>query len=274
MSDWASRFRLAVIVLAAVVLAVSLPGCAARTKADRAEKAERDAEMRRPQGAWPLRDYADYQTDDVTLHFDGRKITVDVAPLAAYAEAADKIDALLPGLRPHYIFIEGRQPNAFAFWRYGRPVVAVNLGMLKLLGDDAAEWAAVVGHEVAHLHLRHQDQRREREDSSKTTTGILVAALMVLGIPFGPALADTAMTANDRGYSRDEEMEADTVGMELMRRAGYQPEAALRFQEKMASVSKGRGPMFFSTHPGWEERVANMRKSIPQPTTQPAPASR
>lgn len=261
-------------VFLVALLASNLMGCAARTKAERAEKAARDAEMRRPQGAWSLKQYADYQTDDVTLVFDGRKITVEIAPLAAYAEAADKIDALLPGLMPYYLFTEGRQPNAFAFWRHGRPVVAVNLGMLNLLGDDAAMWAAVVGHEVAHLHLRHQEQRREREDSSRTTAGVLVAVLMVMGIPFGPALADTAVTANDRSYSREEETEADLLGMELMQRAGYPPEAALRFQQKMATVSKGRGPQFLSTHPAWDDRMETTRRRLDETGASYAPAAR
>lgn len=246
-------------LLIVVLLAIAQIGCAARSKAERAEKAA--AKTHTP-GSWLLRDYADYQTDDVDLRVENRVLTVAVPPLRVYAEVAEKIVAVGPGIHPIFLIVEGKSPNAFAVIQQGHFIVAINIGMIELLAEDPTMWAAVIGHELAHLALDHQRQRTARQETSDATKGILAFALAVVGIPFGMLATDTAVTANVRSHSRDEERAADALGVEYLRRSGFDAAGALRFQDKMATVSKSTGPQFLSTHPTWEDRIENLRQLI------------
>lgn len=251
--------RLATVVLA-VAVALTQAACAARSRAERAEKAA--AQNRHP-GAWPVIEYADYQTDDVDLVVEQRKFTVPVPPLRVYAAVAERLIAHADGLaeapRPVFLITEGRSPNAFALYRRGHVVVAVNLGMIELLGVDEAMWAALIGHELAHFALGHGARRAERATQGDVATGVAGVVMAAIGIPFGALLADSAVTAADRRYSRDEEHAADALAVAYMRAAGFDPAGALRLQEKLAAAHEARGPWFLSTHPSGEERVARLK---------------
>ena len=206
----ASRWQ---ALLLAVLLGLTQTGCAARSKAERAEKA---AARQQKMGVWLLSEYFDYQTDEVDLRIEKRVHTLAVPPLQVYAEVADKIVAAGPGIRPVFLIVEGRSPNAFATTQRGHPMVAVNFAMIELLGVDQSMWAALIGHELAHLSLDHQSQQSGRRDSSDVAKGALAVALAVVGIPFGLLATDTAATAAVRSYSRADERSADAVGVEYL----------------------------------------------------------
>ena len=129
------------------------------------------------------------------------------------------------------------------------------------LSDD--EIAAVMGHEIAHALREHG-----REAMSKAY-GIEMAkqgagALLGLGQD-SMALADTVVQYSlTLPNSRDNENEADLIGLELAARAGYNPNAAITLWNKMSKASEGAPPEFMSTHPASSSRIASLQAAIPK----------
>lgn len=199
----------------------------------------------------------------------------DVAPspppaqARALIEITAKVADAVGTLQPELLIVEGEVPNAFAYTEDGTAVIAVNTAMLNLLGDDRDACAALIGHELAHFYLRHQAQRRNREQERDGQGGVLGMLLSLTGLPFASAIADLATIAVERGYTREEELLADRIGMDYMARAGFDPQGALRLQEKLTAAG-GSGLPFFSTHPTGPERVAAMRAELGLPPQVPA----
>ncbi|ALF59389.1 M48 family metallopeptidase [Psychrobacter urativorans] len=131
------------------------------------------------------------------------------------------------------------------------------------LTDD--EIAAIMGHEMAHALREHSRERLSREYA--TQTGIGVAA-SVFGLSQGQA--QLANLAGDYGlslpHSRTQESEADQIGLELMARAGYNPQAAVTLWQKMQRASQGEPPQFLSTHPTSSNRIAQLQSLMPKVT--------
>ncbi len=129
------------------------------------------------------------------------------------------------------------------------------------LSDD--EIAAIMGHEMSHALREHSRERLSREYA--TQTGIGVAA-SVFGLSQGQA--ELANLAGDFGlsrpHSRTQESEADQIGLELMARAGYNPQAAISLWQKMQRASQGEPPQFLSTHPTSGNRIAQMQALMPK----------
>ena len=102
--------------------------------------------------------------------------------------------------------------------------------------------------------------------SRAIATSIGVVAVGVAADNSAAAMAGAAMAANvalELPNSRTAESEADTIGMELATRAGYDPEAAVTLWQKMGSLSEQRPPEFLSTHPEPANRQAALQKQIP-----------
>ncbi|MFM8440929.1 MAG: M48 family metallopeptidase [Acidobacteriota bacterium] len=136
--------------------------------------------------------------------------------------------------------------------------VFVPLGMAKLLGDEKGLWAAVLGHELGHNIQRHHyrsylraEQRRRQIEyyRQRAAAGDSNANWALLGARIGAAIADTKL-------SRDDEHEADKVGLRMMVDAGFHPAFAItmyrRLRMKLGDESKFGA--FFGTHPRWETR--------------------
>lgn len=134
------------------------------------------------------------------------------------------------------------------------------IDQLKLTDD---ELAAVMGHEIAHALREHG-----REAMSKAY-GMEIAkqgagALLGLGEDT-MALADTVVEYSlTLPNSRENENEADLLGLELSARAGYNPNAAVSLWQKMAKASEGAPPEFMSTHPASSTRIASLQAAIPR----------
>ena len=84
-----------------------------------------------------------------------------------------------------------------------------------------------------------------------------------IGSPaFASVAADTSVALVDRAYSRDDEREADRIGLEYMRRAGFAETGAISLQQRLLTLRGGTSIPFLSTHPSGEERIENLRQLI------------
>ena len=164
-----------------------------------------------------------------------------------------------------FVVFESDQVNAFAL--PGGHVGSFE-GMMRLVGGDDDELAAVVGHEVGHVLARHAAQRIGTQEISQLGIGVAAAALGAGGYA-DPRTAQALLGAGAQygillPFSRGQELEADRIGMMLMARAGYDPEAAIEFWQKMEAAGGTKPPAFLSTHPADEERIARLREYLPE----------
>lgn len=131
------------------------------------------------------------------------------------------------------------------------------------LSDD--EMAAIMGHEIAHALREHG---RERTAKSGITSMVARGAGALGSAIFGidPSITNTVTGLVGQGvvlkFSRDEEREADLVGLDIAARAGYDPRAGIVLWRKMAMLNKGAPPEFLSTHPGGDTRIHDMEKHM------------
>lgn len=129
---------------------------------------------------------------------------------------------------------------------------------LKLTDDEIA---IVMGHEIAHALREHGRARMAK------------GTLLQLGAALGSAilgLGDTGQVVVGQGaqlallkFSRDDETEADIVGLDIVARAGYDPRAGIALWQKMAKLNKGAPPQWLSTHPAGGNRIAQIQKHLP-----------
>jgi len=137
------------------------------------------------------------------------------------------------------------------------------LDNLKLTDDEAA---MVMGHEMAHALREHARARLAK--SQATDIGLrLGAQLLGLG-QVGDLAAGLGSQLLTLKYSRDDETEADLVGLEIAARGAYQPEASVDLWKKMmAANGGGGGPGFLSTHPAGPERIRQLEANVPKVQT-------
>ncbi len=130
------------------------------------------------------------------------------------------------------------------------------------LSDD--EIAIVMGHEIAHALREHSREQVSQAIAAKTAISL---GATLLGL--GGASADVANLGYEKfvatSFSRDDESEADRIGLELAARAGYDPRTGVGLWRKMIQASKGgaRPPEFLSTHPAEENRIHEIESLLP-----------
>lgn len=153
----------------------------------------------------------------------------------------------------------GKQVNAFCM-PGGK--IAFFYGLLDQLQLSDDEVAMVMGHEIAHALREHA---RERMGKTAATRGAIEIGSALLGLGNGGRyLADMGGQLVTLKFGRDDETEADLVGLELAARAGYDPRAAVTLWQKMAAASKGAPPEWLSTHPSGDSRVKDIEASLPR----------
>lgn len=145
--------------------------------------------------------------------------------------------------------VNDRSVNAFATMG---GFVYVNRGLL-LLADNEAELASVMAHEIGHIVGRHAIEQMRK---TAIASGLVGAA----GLDRNTAANIGVELAFRRPNSRKDELEADSLGLEMMRRAGYAPSAMVSFMSKL--LQGGNVPTFLSTHPATSERIARLQQSI------------
>jgi predicted Zn-dependent protease len=141
--------------------------------------------------------------------------------------------------------------------------IAFMSGLLNKLQISDDEAAMVMGHEMAHALREHARARIAKTQITGTVASIAAQVLGLGGI--GDLAANVGTQLLSLKYSRDDENEADLVGLELAARAGYKPEASVSLWDKMAKAAGGGGgPGFLSSHPTGPDRMRNLEKNIPR----------
>lgn len=171
----------------------------------------------------------------------------------------------IPAAQWDFVVFRSDQINAFAL--PGGHVGAFE-GMMTLVAGNDAELAAVVGHEVGHVIARHSAQRVGTEEITQFGIGAVAAALQLGGYADAQTASQLLGAGAQYGillpFSRGQELEADRLGLTLMAQAGYDPEAAIQFWQKMLASGGAQPPAFLSTHPSDQDRIARLEALLPQ----------
>jgi predicted Zn-dependent protease len=141
--------------------------------------------------------------------------------------------------------------------------IMVYTGLIDKLDLSDAELSAVIGHEISHALREHSRERISRAYAQQIA---LAGAAAVAGVGTNTVeLANQVATVTFQlPHSREQESEADVMGLELMARAGYDPHAAISLWKKMGQASSGAPPEFLSTHPSGSTRIEDLEKNIPR----------
>lgn len=179
--------------------------------------------------------------------------------------AASGLSQHLSDYKWEFNLVEDKQVNA---WCMPGGKVVVYTGILPVAKDDAG-LAVVMGHEIAHAIAEHGNERMSQgllaqmggvalstALSTKTAeTQQLWMSVYGVGAQYGAIMP----------YGRMQESEADHLGLIFMAMAGYDPNEAVPFWERMAAQKGGQAPPeFLSTHPSDTSRIANIRRLIPE----------
>ena len=156
--------------------------------------------------------------------------------------------------------IGSSQINAFCM-PGGR--IAFFTGILEKLKLSDDEVAMVMGHEMTHAVREHARAQMGKDTATRGAIEI-GSALLGLGNLSRAALGGLGSLLSLH-YSREDETEADLIGLELGARAGYDPHAAVTLWQKMAAASSGNeSAAFLSTHPPRETRIRDIEANIPK----------
>lgn len=213
-----------------------------------------------------------------TTFLQGNKVSADAKGIALVSKVGNNIKSAveaymaqnnmsdrLAGYKWEFNLIESDQVNA---WCMPGGKVVVYTGILPLTQDENG-LAVVLGHEIAHAIAEHGGERmsqallvqlggmglQEAISSKPQQTQALWMTAFGVGAQYGAMLP----------FSRTQESEADHLGLIFMSMAGYDPNTALSFWQRMAAKSGGSAPPeFLSDHPSDENRIAAIKQEMPE----------
>jgi predicted Zn-dependent protease len=140
--------------------------------------------------------------------------------------------------------------------------IAFYFGILSRLQLNDAEVAAIMGHEVAHALREHARERIAKTTATQLGANALSALLGLGGL--GDAMVQMGGQLLTLRFSREDETEADLVGLDLSARAGYDPGAGVWVWILMRGAGGGAPPQFLSTHPAGETRIRDIQSKLPK----------
>ena len=157
--------------------------------------------------------------------------------------------------------------NVNAFCMPGGKIVVFE-GLLPVTQTETS-LAIVLGHEIAHAVAKHSAEQMSKQYRQQVGTQIGGALLGALGV--SQETVSLAQWVGQQGfkfrnlkYSRDHENEADHMGLIFAAMAGYNPQEAVTFWKRMASMSNSSGSDIFSDHPSDAKRIANIQGWMPE----------
>jgi metalloendopeptidase OMA1, mitochondrial len=196
-----------------------------------------------------------------------REVGGRIAHAAEIEPLQREINLHLQGYRFDWEFnlLQSNQVNAFCL-PGGK--VAVFTGLLRVAENDDA-LATVMAHEIAHALAHHASERLARAQMYEHALQALNGSLGSLDPEQRErliGLLGAGASVRSLAYDRQQESEADHIGIFLMTFAGYNPDEALHFWQRMEELSarRGRPPEILSDHPSDERRIAQIRQWLPQ----------
>ena len=159
-------------------------------------------------------------------------------------------------------------PKTVNAWCMPGGKIAVYSGIFPITQDENG-MAVVLAHEISHALAHHGAERLSRSTLMQLGEAGLLAAVQA-GKPqatqvAGAALGLGAQLGVELPFSREQESEADHIGLVLMAKAGYDPATAVDFWQRMLAYSKGKEPpAFLSDHPSSEQRIADIKRELPE----------
>ena len=136
-------------------------------------------------------------------------------------------------------------------------------GIINKLNLTDDEIAAIMGHEIAHA-LREHGRERVSQAYAQNAGLNLVGAITGMSQGTSALLQQAAQIGLTLPNGRGQESEADIIGLELLARAGYNPNAAVTLWQKMAAATGNSSGSFLSTHPGNAQRIRDLQAAIPK----------
>lgn len=160
--------------------------------------------------------------------------------------------------------VKDNQVNAFCM--PGGKIVVYE-GLMKLVSSDD-ELAVVIGHEVAHAVAKHSNERMSQQMLAQYGAQILNQSLSQKSAAMQGIANRVYGVGAQLGvmlpFSRKHESEADYMGLIFMRMAGYNPDVAIKFWQKMSAGSSAKVPELMSTHPSDARRISDIQKALPE----------
>jgi len=224
-------------------------------------------------GLFPGRGYAITVNEEETLSREFMKVVS-----SRFEFIQDPlITTYVSGIGKHIVSVLPPQPFSYHFYvirenvynAFATPAghIFINSGLIMAM-ENEEELAGILAHEIAHVACRHISQKIDRSKKLQIATLAGVVAGIFLGVG-GSAVAGNAVTAGSiaagqsaaLAYSREDEMQADQLGLDLLSKAGYGANGLLSVLEKIRAkqwFGSDQIPSYLSTHPASEERMANI----------------
>lgn len=156
--------------------------------------------------------------------------------------------------------------NTINAWCMPGGKVVVYTGLLPVTQDEQS-LAVVMGHEIAHAIAKHGAQRMSASMVAQFGTSLLSTGMSQNPTLTKQIFAQSIGVVSGLGmlkYSRGHETEADEMGLIFAAMAGYEPEAAIAFWQRMAASGGQKPPEILSTHPSDETRINNLKAFMPK----------
>jgi predicted Zn-dependent protease len=258
--------KLYAILLA--IIALQLSGCATTTK-DSVSGVRRSQLMLLPAASI---DKMSAQAYTQTIkEAEGKKtLNADKAQLERVRTISNRLIAQVGVFRPDAtkwaweVNVE-KNDQLNAYCMPGGKIMVLS-GMMDKLKATDDELGAVIGHEIAHALREHGRERMSQAYVQQF--GLQALAAFVTKGAAGGAIMQGAGMGSQLFFAlpngREQEREADKMGLELAARAGYNPDAAVTLWEKMSAMNTGAPPEFFSTHPASANRIADLKALTPK----------
>ena len=249
------------------VFSLQLAGCATTTK-DSVSGVKRSQFMLLPSSSV---DKMSAQSYAQTLGEAKKKNTLNADPamLARVRTISNRLIAQVGVFRPDAtkwaweVNVE-KNDELNAYCMPGGKIMVLS-GLVEKINATDDELAAVIGHEIAHALREHGRERMSQAYVQQF--GLQALAAFATGAA-GSAAVQAAGTGSQLFFAlpngREQEREADKMGLELAARAGYNPDAAVTLWQKMSAGNKGAPPEFFSTHPASANRIKDLQALAPK----------
>lgn len=175
-----------------------------------------------------------------------------------------KAASRVKGFQWEFNLVASNEVNA---WCMPGGKVAVYTGIIPVAQTEEG-LAVVMSHEIAHAIAQHGNERMSTQLAIQLGGGVLGSAMQKNPTQTQNVFLQSYNVASSLGalkFSRNQESEADKMGLVFMAMAGYNPEEAITFWERMKSASKGQKPMeWMSTHPSDDTRIKDIKAYIPK----------